>query len=69
MHIHALQKSLLGLVQGASCRIDVDFRDDRGARYTKTAVVKGKNNETEELPLYTNQDSIYGEVRVAAWQP
>lgn len=59
------QKNILGLVQGPPCRIDVDFKDEKGRRYTKTAVVKGKNGETEELPLYTNHDNIYGEVRVA----
>jgi vacuolar protein sorting-associated protein 26 len=41
----------------------VDFKDEKGRRYHKTAVVKGKNGETEELPLYTNHDNIFGEVR------
>jgi hypothetical protein len=40
----------------------VDFRDEKGHRYKKTAVVKGKNGETEELPLFTNHDAIVGEV-------
>lgn len=40
----------------------MDFKDEKGRRYHKTAVVKGKNGETEELPLYTNHDHIYGEV-------
>lgn len=57
-----LQKNILGLVQGPPCRIDVDFKDEKGRRYHKTAVVKGKNGETEELPLYTNHDNIFGEV-------
>lgn len=57
------QKNLLGLVQGATARVDVEFRDARGARHTKTAVVKAKNGDTEELPLYTNHDDILGEVR------
>lgn len=57
-----LQKNILGLVQGPPCRIDVEFKDEKGRRYHKTAVVKGKNGETEELPLYTNHDNIYGEV-------
>ena len=57
-----MQKNILGLVQGPPCRIDVDFKDEKGRRYHKTAVVKGKNGETEELPLYTNHDHIYGEV-------
>lgn len=51
------------MVQGAPCRIDVEFKDDKGVAYKKNAVVKGKNNETEDLPLYTNHDSIFGEVR------
>lgn len=29
----------------------------------KAATVKSKNGETEQLPLYTNKDSIVGEVR------
>ncbi|KAF6257338.1 vacuolar protein sorting-associated protein 26-domain-containing protein [Scenedesmus sp. NREL 46B-D3] len=58
------QKNILGLVQGAPCRIDVDFKDEKGHRYKKTAVVKGKNGETEELPLFTNHDAIVGEVRI-----
>lgn len=57
------QKSFLGLVQGASCRIDVDFKDNQGRPYKKTATVKLKT-ETEDLPLYTNKDDIFGEVRV-----
>ena len=56
-------KSILGLVQGAPCRIDVEFKDERGIPHRQKAVVKGKGtNETEELPLYTNHDSIFGEV-------
>jgi vacuolar protein sorting-associated protein 26 len=57
-----LQKNIIGFVQGATCRADIDFKDEKGHRYKKTAVVKGKNNETEELPLYTTNDSIFGEV-------
>eukprot|EP00878_Enallax_costatus_P002454 GHUV01002633.1.p1 GENE.GHUV01002633.1~~GHUV01002633.1.p1 ORF type:complete len:335 (+),score=99.67 GHUV01002633.1:291-1295(+) len=57
-------KNILGLVQGAPCRIDVDFKDEKGHRYRKTAVVKGKNGETEELPLFTNHDAVVGEVRI-----
>lgn len=58
-----LQKNILGLVQGASARIDLEFKGDRGQPYKKTASVKGKNGETEDLPLYTNKDDIFGEVR------
>mmetsp|Transcript_6816 Transcript_6816/g.15085 ORF Transcript_6816/g.15085 Transcript_6816/m.15085 type:complete len:321 (+) Transcript_6816:316-1278(+) len=57
-------KSILGLVQSAPCRLDIEFKDAEGRPYKKTAVVKGKNNETEELPLYTNKDSVVGEIRV-----
>ncbi|KAI8476921.1 MAG: subunit of retromer complex, partial [Monoraphidium minutum] len=57
-------KGILGYVQSAPCRIDVTFKDDAGAEFKRTAVVKGKGTETEELPLYTNHDSIFGEVRV-----
>lgn len=57
-------KNILGLVQGPPCRIDVDFKDEKGRRYHKTAVVKGKNGETEEQPLFTNHDNIFGEVRI-----
>lgn len=62
-HLWYVQKNILGLVQGPPCRIDVDFKDEKGRRYHKTAVVKGKTGETEELPLYTNHDNIFGEVR------
>ncbi|GBF91273.1 vacuolar sorting-associated protein [Raphidocelis subcapitata] len=57
-------KNILGLVQAAPCRIDVAFRDEAGAEYKRTAVVKGKGTETEELPLYTNHDGVFGEVRI-----
>lgn len=57
-------KNILGLVQGASARIDLEFKGDRGQPYKKTASVKGKNGETEDLPLYTNKDDIFGEVRI-----
>lgn len=55
-------KNILGLVQSAPCRIDVTFRAADGAEYARTAVVNGKAGETEELPLYTNHDSVFGEV-------
>lgn len=58
-------KNILGLVQSAPCRIDVVFRDAGGAEYKKTAVVKGKGSDTEELPLYTNHDSVFGEASSA----
>eukprot|EP00877_Chromochloris_zofingiensis_P012746 jgi/Chrzof1/7725/Cz02g34110.t1 len=55
---------LSALPDTASRRIDVEFKDDKGVAYKKNAVVKGKNNETEDLPLYTNHDSIFGEVKI-----
>ena len=55
-------KNILGLVQAAPCRIDVTFREEGGAEYKRNAVVKGKGAETEELPLYTNHDGVFGEV-------
>lgn len=57
------QKNILGLVQGATARIDLEFKNERGQPYKKTVPVKAKNGETEELPLYTNKDDILGEVR------
>lgn len=57
-----LQRKVLGYVQSASARIDVDFRDAQGRRYAKTAVVKSKSGDTEEIPLFTNHDDISGEV-------
>ncbi|PNW79418.1 hypothetical protein CHLRE_09g414200v5 [Chlamydomonas reinhardtii] len=57
-------KNILGLVQGATARIDLEFKNERGQPYKKTVPVKAKNGETEELPLYTNKDDILGEIRV-----
>ena len=70
----AAQKSILGLVQSAPCKLEVAFKDSEGKSYKKTAVVKsGKNGETEELPLFTNKDTILGEVGSHApacgWNP
>lgn len=61
-------KNILGLVQSAPCRIDVAFKEDPaagGGDRKRTAVVKGKAGaEAEELPLYSNHDSIFGEVKL-----
>ncbi|KXZ45685.1 hypothetical protein GPECTOR_51g670 [Gonium pectorale] len=57
-------KNILGLVQGAAARIDIEFKNERGQPYKKTASVKAKNGDTEELPLYTNKDDILGDIRV-----
>lgn len=58
-----MQKNLLGLVQGAPCRIEFDYKDEQGSKHKQTALVKTKTNDSEELPLYTNKDSVMGEVR------
>jgi hypothetical protein len=58
----APQKNILGLVQGAAARIDLEFKTDKGQPYKKTAPVKGKTGEVEELPLFTNKDDLLGEV-------
>ena len=57
-----LQKSFLGLVQSAPCRIDIEFKDAQGRPYKDKATVKTKGTETEDLPLYTNKDDLIGEV-------
>ena len=61
-------KNILGFVQSAPCRIDLTFKEDPavggGRDYAKTAVVKGKTGEAEELPLYANHDGVFGEVRL-----
>lgn len=57
-----VQKSLLGLVQSAPCRIDVEFKDAQALPYKKLTTIKTKKDETEEVPVYSNKDSIYGEV-------
>ena len=60
--IFLLQKNLLeGLGLGAGGSIQVDFKGADG-KPVRTATVKSKTNETETLPLYTNKDTIHGEV-------
>lgn len=61
-----VQKNILGLVQGQSCRLDVEFKTDKGVAYKRTAPVKAKSGEVEEVPLYTNKDDILGEARSRA---
>lgn len=47
---------------GTYATVQLDFkRADR--KPLKAATVKGKGNDTEQLPLYTNKDSVVGEVR------
>ncbi|KAL3158408.1 hypothetical protein ABBQ38_010643 [Trebouxia sp. C0009 RCD-2024] len=53
-----------GLALGTYATVQLDFkRADR--KPLKAATVKGKGTETEQLPLYTNKDSVVGEIRVA----
>ena len=56
-----LQKGLFGgLALGANASVQLEFRRaDR--KPVKAATIKGKSGETEQLPLYTNKDSIVGE--------
>ena len=58
-----LQKGLFGgLALGTHATIQLEFkRADR--KPVKAATIKGKGTETEQLPLFTNKDSIVGEVR------
>ena len=46
---------------GANATIQLEFkRADR--KPVRAASIKGKGSETEQLPLYTNKDSVVGEV-------
>ncbi|KAA6417127.1 MAG: subunit of retromer complex [Trebouxia sp. A1-2] len=60
-----LQKGLFGgLTLGTNATVQLEFRRaDR--KPVKAASIKGKGSETEQLPLYTNKDSVVGEIRVA----
>jgi hypothetical protein len=58
---HVVQKNILGLVQGSPCKIDVTFSGENDEPCNK-ATVKSKQNETEELPLFTNKQTVMGEV-------
>lgn len=62
MTLSEAQKNILGLVQSAPCRVDIEFKDAANKPYTITTVVKLKGDETETLPLYTSKDSVIGEV-------
>lgn len=57
-----LQKGLFGgLTLGTYATVQLEFRRaDR--KPVKAASIKGKGSETEQLPLYTNKDSVVGEV-------
>jgi hypothetical protein len=56
------QKSLLGLVQSPPCRLDIEFKDAEGRPYKRLTTIKSKKEETEEVPVYSNKDTIMGEV-------
>ena len=60
--ISLLQKSILGLVSSAPCRIDIEFKDAQGRAYKNKVSVKTKGTETEELPLFSNKEDLIGEV-------
>ena len=50
---------------GTSATVQLEFRRaDR--KPVKAASIKGKGSETEQLPLYTNKDSVVGEVSMYA---
>ena len=57
-----MQKGLFGgLALGTYATVQLEFkRADR--KPLKAATVKGKGTESEQLPLYTNKDSVVGEV-------
>ena len=61
-----LQKGLFGgLTLGTHATVQLEFRRaDR--KPVKAASIKGKGSETEQLPLYTNKDSVVGEVSMYA---
>lgn len=62
--VSVAQKNILeGLGLGAGGSIQVDFKGANG-RPVRSATVKAKGNETETLPLYTNKDTVTGEVRL-----
>lgn len=50
---------------GAGGSIQIDFKTADG-KAVRTATVKSKGNETETLPLYTNKDTITGQVCLLA---
>lgn len=65
MAFSILQKSFLGLVQTAPCRIDIEFKDGEGRPYQKLLKVKSKSGAEEEIPLYTTKDDFHGEARAS----
>lgn len=42
--------------------LQVDWRTRSGGK-PQTVTLRGRNNETEILPLFTNKDSIVGDVK------
>lgn len=54
-------KNILG---SAPCRLDISFKDAEGKAYQQSAVIKTnpKTEGTEEFTLFSNGDTIIGEV-------
>lgn len=51
-----------GFVGGQACSVQLEFKRADG-QLVPTVTVKTKKDDTETLPLYTNKDSVLGEVR------
>ncbi len=52
---------------GQACTVQLEFKRPDG-QPLKTVAVKGRKEEVETLPLFTNKDSVQGEVRgVSRW--
>ena len=52
----------LGGIVGSACTVQLEFKRGDG-QAVKTVTVKSRKDEQETLPLYTNKDSVQGEVR------
>ncbi|GAB4813587.1 hypothetical protein N2152v2_000633 [Parachlorella kessleri] len=53
----------LGGIVGSACTVQLEFKRADG-QAVKTVTVKSRKDEQETLPLYTNKDSVQGEVKV-----
>jgi len=58
------QKSIMGYIQGSPFRIETEFMDAQGKPYKNTATVKGKKDVLEDVPVYSNRDTVKGQVLV-----
>lgn len=58
-HVQNIFGGLAGL--GSVATVQLEWRRADG-RPVATAAVRGRGNETETLPLFTNKDSIVGDV-------